>query len=173
MINSENICSCCFLMKLICSDKSVVTIAGVHLVSGIHLVGISTLFHLKLIFTEVRASCKKYSFFETQLFWNEETYTSTRVHKKMQSNTENTANYESSGHQNKELRAEYEVDVSILVSVWIDWLMGPIYGGPHLRTKFIVGTILIWFLVFHVCALGCVWDGSGLCPFLWVQEKFV
>ena len=59
-----------------------------------------------------------------------------------------------------------------LVWVWINWMRGLIDGGSHFRMKIILGTILIWFLVFHVCVPECSRNGSGVCPYLWVQEKF-
>ena len=46
-------------------------------------------------------------------------------------------------------------------------------GGFHFRMRIILRTILIWFLVFHVCVPECSRNGSGACPYLWVQRKFV
>ena len=34
-----------------------------------------------------------------------------------------------------------------------------------------VGAILVWFLAFHVCGPRSSWNGSGLSPCLWVQDK--
>ena len=52
-------------------------------------------------------------------------------------------------------------------------MTGLIDGGSHFRMRIILGTILIWFLVFHVCVPECFRNGSGVRPYLWVQEKFV
>ena len=38
-----------------------------------------------------------------------------------------------------------------LVWVWVNWRKGLIDGGSNFRIAIILGTILIWFLVFHVC----------------------
>ena len=44
-------------------------------------------------------------------------------------------------------------------------------GGYHFRMRIILGTSLIWFLVFLVCVPECSRNGSGKRPYLWVQEK--
>ena len=36
-----------------------------------------------------------------------------------------------------------------------------------------LGTIHYWFLVFYVSFLGCCRNGSGVRPYLWIQEKIV
>ena len=46
-------------------------------------------------------------------------------------------------------------------------------GGSHFRMMIILGTILIWFLVFHLCVPECCRNGSGVRPYMWVQENFV
>ena len=46
-------------------------------------------------------------------------------------------------------------------------------GGSHFRMVIILGTILIWFLVFHLCVPECSRNGSGVRPYMWVQENFV
>ena len=43
----------------------------------------------------------------------------------------------------------------------------------HSRMRNTLGTITSWFLVFYVGVPECSWNGSGKCPHLWVQEKFV
>ena len=63
--------------------------------------------------------------------------------------------------------------VRSLVWVWINWKMGLTDGGSHFRMRIILGTILNWFLVFHVCVPVCSRNGSGIRPNLWVQEKLV
>ena len=65
------------------------------------------------------------------------------------------------------------ISVGSLVWIRFDWLRGPIHEGPYFRTRIILGTIIVWFLVFHVCAPGCSRNGSRLCQYLWVQEKFI
>ena len=60
-----------------------------------------------------------------------------------------------------------------LVWVWIIWITGLIDGGSHFRMRITLGMTLIWFLVFYVCVLECSWIGSGVRPYLWVEEKFV
>ena len=63
--------------------------------------------------------------------------------------------------------------VRSLVRVWFTWMTGQIDGGSHFRMRIILGTILIWFLVLHVCVPECSRNGSGMRPYLWVQENFV
>ena len=63
--------------------------------------------------------------------------------------------------------------VTSLVYVSISWRTRPTDGGSHFRMRIILGTILIWFLVFHVCVPECSRNGSGVRLCLWVQEKFV
>ena len=63
--------------------------------------------------------------------------------------------------------------VSSRVWVWVIWMTGLIDGRSHFRMRIYLVTILIWFLVFHVCVPGCSRNGSGVRPYLWVQEKFV
>ena len=48
---------------------------------------------------------------------------------------------------------------------------GSVDGGPYFTTKINLGTILVWFLVFHFCVPECSWNGSGLCLYLWVQQN--
>ena len=59
------------------------------------------------------------------------------------------------------------------VWVWVNWMTGLTDGGSHFRMRIILGTILIWFLVYHVAVPECSRNGSGVRPYLWVQEKFV
>ena len=42
-----------------------------------------------------------------------------------------------------------------------------------LRMKITVGVVLIRSLVFHICVSECSRNGSGVRPYLWVQEKLV
>ena len=67
----------------------------------------------------------------------------------------------------------WKLGVMSLVWVWIIWMIGLIDGGPHFRIRIILGTILIWFVEFHVCVPECSRNGSGVRPYLWLQEKFV
>ena len=57
--------------------------------------------------------------------------------------------------------------------VRINWTTRLIDRGSHFRMRIILGTIPISFLVFHVCVPECSRNGSWVCPYLWVQEKFV
>ena len=41
------------------------------------------------------------------------------------------------------------------------------------RMRITLGVVLIRSLVFHVCVPECSWNGSGVRPYLWVQEKIV
>ena len=63
--------------------------------------------------------------------------------------------------------------VRSLVCVWVNWMTGLTDGGFHFRMRIILGTILIWFLVFHVCLPECSRNDSGVRPYLWVQKKLV
>ena len=65
------------------------------------------------------------------------------------------------------------IHVRSLIWVWIIWKTGLIDGKSHFRMRIILGMILVWFLVFHVCVPDCSRNGSRVCPYLWVQEEFV
>ena len=39
--------------------------------------------------------------------------------------------------------------------------------------RIILETILIWFLVFHVCVPECFRNESGVRPYLWAQQNFI
>ena len=41
------------------------------------------------------------------------------------------------------------------------------------RMRTTLGVVLIRSLVFHICVPECSRNGSGLRPYLWIQEKFV
>ena len=58
-----------------------------------------------------------------------------------------------------------------LVWVWNNWMTALIDGGSHFRMRIILGTILYWFLVLHVCVPACSRNGSGVWPYLLVQEN--
>ena len=61
--------------------------------------------------------------------------------------------------------------VRSLFCVWVNWIMGLTDGGSQFRMRIILGMILIWFLVFHACVPDCSRNGSGVRPYLWVQEN--
>ena len=63
-----------------------------------------------------------------------------------------------------------KISVRSLRSVWVIWMID---GRSHFRMRIIMGTIVIWFLVFHVCVPECSWNVSGVRSYLWVREKFV
>ena len=46
-------------------------------------------------------------------------------------------------------------------------------GGSHFRIRIILGTIPIWLLIFQICVPESSQNGSGVCPYRWLQEKFV
>ena len=60
-----------------------------------------------------------------------------------------------------------------LIWVWIDWVKEKIDGGSYFRARMILGTILVWFLAFHICVPRCPRNGSELCLYQWVPEIFV
>ena len=68
---------------------------------------------------------------------------------------------------------EKEAAVRNLVCVWVSWMTGLTDGGSHFRMTIILGTIVIWFLVFYVCVPECSGNGSGVRPYLWNQKKLV
>ena len=41
------------------------------------------------------------------------------------------------------------------------------------RMRITLGVVLIRSLVFHVCVSECSGNGSGVRPYMWVQEKIV
>ena len=51
--------------------------------------------------------------------------------------------------------------------------IGPTSRELHFGMGIVLGTILIWFPVFHLIVLGCFRNGSGECLYLWAQEKFI
>ena len=60
-----------------------------------------------------------------------------------------------------------------LVYAWVNWMTGLTNGGSHFRMKITLEVVLIRSLVFHVCVPECSRNGSGVRPYLWVQEKIV
>ena len=63
--------------------------------------------------------------------------------------------------------------VMSLTCVWVNGMTGLANGGSHFRMRITLGFVLIRSLVFHVCVPECSRNGSGMRPYLLVQEKFV
>ena len=57
--------------------------------------------------------------------------------------------------------------------IWLNWISGLIDWGLHFGMGIILGTIPCWFLVFCFHFSGCSRNVSGVCPYLWVQEKIM
>ena len=61
----------------------------------------------------------------------------------------------------------------VVANFWARVLCSLTAEDACFRMTITLGVVLIRSLVFHVCFPECSRNGSGMRPYLWVQEKFV
>ena len=61
----------------------------------------------------------------------------------------------------------------VVANFWVRVLCSLAVENACFRKRITLGVVLIRSLVFHVFVPECSRNGSGVRPYLWVQEKFV
>ena len=64
-------------------------------------------------------------------------------------------------------------NVFVVAYFWATVLCNLAAEDACFRMRITLGVVLIRSLVFRVCVPECSRNGSGVRPYLWVQEKFV